>query len=174
MAEKMIKHLLFTYGREVLNPHYVEGGDQPEYVVSEGLGHLGDVIDITRSYDLERGERLDAFYTDEERKQIEAGSYQGLDSPSVYQARLQKAQQAIQPADGEGAQAGVSEMSTEDVAEHISENKLNVQETIALAGDDPDDIEKVLDAESIATEGEPRAGVTKALEARLAAATTGS
>lgn len=169
MAEKMIRHLLYTYGREVPNPFHTEGGNEPETHVVEGLARLGEVVDISRPYDLERGERLGAFYTDEERAAIEDGSYRGADAPSIQQARLETAQQAIQPADGEGV-ADASSMSSEEIADLIEEQKLNVQQTIALAGDDEDSINKVLDAENLATNNEPRSGVVKGLEAKLAEA----
>jgi hypothetical protein len=174
--EKMIKVLLFTYGEEVPNPHYVKNGDQPEYHVVEGLARLGQVVDITRQYDLDRGEKHNAFFTDEEREAIEAGSYSGPDAPSVLEARLKEAQSAIQPADGEGTQGDhdIAGLDADGVADLILEGNdgkgLNVQQTIALAGDDADSINIVLEAESLAAETEPRAGVVKGLEAKLKAA----
>jgi hypothetical protein len=177
MAEKMIKHLLFTYGKLVDNPLYDEEAapDQPKKVMQEGLGRLGEVIDVERPYDLARGEEFGAFFTDEERKAIEEGTYRGVDAPAVMEARLSQERAIITPIEGEGpaGDADVSTMSVEEVAGLIEDRKLNVQQTVDLAGEDPDDIEKVLDAESLATENEPRAGVTKGLEARLAKVTTG-
>jgi hypothetical protein len=175
--EKMIKVLLFTYGREVTNPFYTEGGNESETVVVEGLARLGEVVDVTRPYDLERGERAGAFFSDEERKAVENGTYNGIDSPTVYASRLQTAQAAIQPAEGEGS-VDVNSMSSEELAEYIHEHDLNVKDTIALAGDadDIDTVNKVLDAESQAMQmknADSRTGVTKALEAKLARATSG-
>jgi len=46
-----------------------------------------------------------------------------------------------------------------------------VDSTVALAGDDEESIQKVLDAENIATENEPRKGVLDRLEAKLIAST---
>jgi hypothetical protein len=173
--EKTIKFLLFTYGKEVDNPLYIKGGDQPETVLQEGLARLGETVDITRPYDLARGEELGAFFSDEDVKAIEEGTYRGPDAPAVAQARLAMAQTTIQPIEGEGASANIADMSTEEVAELIKNEKLNVNDTIALADEnDVDSINKVLDAEVIATDSEPRVGVEKGLEAKLSAASANS
>lgn len=183
MAEKMIRALMFTYGREVDNPAYIEGVDgSPEKVVVEGLARLGEVVDVTRPIDLERGERLDAFFTDDQRKEIEAGNYKGPDAPSIYQARLNEARAQAQAIEDESAVPGetpdISEMDAQEIGAYIHENKLNVEKTLALAGDDAnaDTLEKLLDAETHAgqlNEADPRKGVVDGLEAKLAAATTG-
>lgn len=177
MAEKMIRALLFTYGREIDNPLFVEGQDAPARIVVEGLAHLGDVVDISRPYDLMIGEKYDAFFTDEQRAAIEDGTYTGIDAPSIYQARLQAERSKIEPAIGEGT-VDASQLSTEELAEHIQTGNngkpLNVAATIELAGDgdDIDRINKVLDAENMAMQekGGPRSGVVDALEKRLATA----
>jgi hypothetical protein len=179
MAKKMIKHLLFSYGVEEKNPLYHKGGNQPEMIVLEGLARHGDVVDVTRDYDLERGKRLDAFYTDAEKKAIEAGTYKGIDAPALYAKRLGAAQAAVQNIEDEGVggeggrgQIEVDEVSSEQLAEYIKSNKLTVPEVVSLAGEDPDvdRINKILDAENMALDNEPRSGVISALEARLAAA----
>lgn len=175
MAQKMIKVLLFTYTKETDNPFYVEGGDEPEIVLREGLARLGEVHDITRPYDLSRGEELGAFFTDEERKAIEKGEYTGPDAPAVVQARLAQAQteSQVEAASGESLPDTAS-MSAEEIAKLINDRNLNVNDTVDLADEnDVDSINKLLDAENMATENDPRVGVTKALEARLAKATTG-
>jgi hypothetical protein len=177
MAEKMIRFLLFPYGKEVDNPWYTEGSaDQPEKLLKEETAKLGEVHDITRPYDLRRGEELGAFFSDEERQQIEEGTYQGADAPTLVHARRNAAEAIIQPLEGEGVQsADITDKSSEEVAEIIRGGNdgrgLNVNQTVDLADEsDVDSINKVLDAEDLATENEPRAGVTKALEARLARA----
>jgi len=172
MAEKMIRFLQFSYGKVVDNPLYHEGGDQPETLLKEETARVGEVHDITRPYDLARGEELGAFFSDDERKAIEDGSYRGPDAPALVQARRAAAEAVVQPlADESGASADISDMSSEQVADLIVEQKLTVPQTVDLAdASDVDSINKVLDAEDLASENEPRAGVTKALEARLAAA----
>lgn len=59
-----------------------------------------------------------------------------------------------------------SEAGLDEIAAHIEENNLNVDDTVALAGDDPDVAERVLEAErQVATENddEPRKGVEDGL-----------
>lgn len=58
----------------------------------------------------------------------------------------------------------ITEMSVEELAAHIEENKLNVGATVALAGEDADYAQHVLDAENAVTGREPRDGVVKGLE----------
>jgi hypothetical protein len=177
--EKMIKALLFSYGDEQPNPLAGTQG-QPDTVVREGLARLGQVVDVTRPYDLERGERLGAFFSDEDRKAVEEGTYKGVDAPAVATARLAEAQAIIQDTTDDSTPAesrDISGMSAEEVADLIKPEEgkpLNVDETVALADpSDVDSINKVLDAENIASENDPRTGVVKSLEAKLAAATTG-
>jgi len=177
MAEKMIKHLFFTYGEARPNPMYYEGGEEPQEVIVEAIAHLGEVVDIIREYDLNRGEELDAFYTDDEREAIEEGTYAGPDAEVVYSAINSESGMpqvtAQTSAPGQvSAVTPISDMSADEVASLIQERGLNVEETIALAGNDPDQIEKVLDAEDQLDNG-PRKGVTVALDKRLAEATTG-
>lgn len=174
MAEKMIKHLLFSYGSEIDNPMYVEGEEGvPSRVVVEGLASIGSTVDITRQYDLVRGEEYDAFFTDEEKAAIDEGTYDGpllpalqahgyLGGQSAYQG--QSIEQIEAMSGGGGAPIDVASSSAEEIAEFISTNKPNVSETVALAQNDPDLAEKVLDAEVIATESDPRTGVENALE----------
>lgn len=167
MAEKMIKHRLFTWFEEV--PSKVVKG---EMGLVERIAHHGEVVDITNDEYLARGEELDSFYSDADRKAIEDGTYRGFDAEAVYRMRAgQRPVNPIEPADGEGPQ--IQSLDAEELAEYIKENNLNVDATVALVGNDPtlEDIEKVLDAESIATDNDPRKGVTHALEAKMAAVT---
>jgi hypothetical protein len=180
MAEtKMIKHLMFTYGKEVDNPLYIEGGDQPQKVLQEGLGRLGEEVELTRDYDIQRGEELGAFFTDEQVEAIKDGSYRGPDAPQVVAARLQAARQVQQEEEDEETQKALEEgdasgLSVEQLAEKIQSESLNVNDTIDLADEsDVNSINKVLDAENMATNNEPRQGVVRGLEARLAKASEG-
>jgi len=173
MAKKIIKHLLYTYFDEVPN-QAVPGA----IALQEQLGRLGEERDITRDVDLQRGEELGAFYTDEEAKAIEDGTYDGPDAEALSMARSGTVPTpTIQPADGE--HGDIASMDTEALAALIAPSEfgeegkdLTVDETVALAGDgsDPDLINKVLDAENMATNNEPRKGVQDRLEAKLAAA----
>lgn len=165
MAEKMIKHLMFTYFAPAPNRVQIGGDD----VLVERIARLGEVVDIEDEVSLQRGEELGSFFTDEERKAVEDGTYNGEDSEAVYRAvEGVRPVNPIQPVEGEGAQT--EGMSTEDLGEYIRENRLNVEDTVALAKDgDEDSINKVYDAENIATDNDPRKGVTDALDKKLAA-----
>lgn len=177
--EKMIKHLFFTYGKSVPNPLYHEGSeDQPKDIIVEGIGRLGQVVEIEREYDLNRGEELDAFYTDDERQAIEEGTYSGDDAEVVLSAiasesGLPTVTTGVPTATG-GVEAvtPIADMSDEEIAAMIQRDNLNVDQTIALAGNDPEQMEKVLDAEDLLENG-PRKGVTSVLEKKIADATTG-
>jgi hypothetical protein len=173
MAQKIIKHRLFTWFEVTPNPVDPGGPD----VLTERINIAGDDVDITNEDYVKRGEELDAFFTDEEADQVRAGTYNGPGAEQVYYLR-QGAQTAphnlprqIGPADGE--HGDTASMSSEELADYINEHKLNVDQTVALAGDDLESIEKVLDAENLATDNDPRKGVTDRLEAKMNAATTG-
>jgi len=169
MTQKIIKHRLFTWFEVTPNPVDPSGPD----VLTERINIAGDDVDITNEDYVKRGEDLDAFYTDEEADEIRAGTYAGSDADQVYYLRNRgntapRAQGQIQPADGEAGNPG--EMSVDEMADYIKDHKLNVEQTVALAGDDLESIEKVLDAENLATDNEPRRGVVDRLEAKMSAA----
>jgi len=180
MAEtKMIRHLMFTYGKEVDNPLYIEGGDQPEKVLQEGIARLGEEVELTRQYDINRGNELGSFFSDEQAQAIKDGEYRGVDAPQVVAARLQVARMEQEQEEEEETQKALEEgdassLSVEQLSEKIQNESLTVQETIDLAdSSDINSINKVLDAENMATNNEPRVGVTRGLEAQLASATEG-
>lgn len=189
--EKQIKFRLF---------HYYE--EREDGVLVERHAEMGQVVDIPRKEDVERGDRLGAFYSDEERKAIADGSFDGSGAPFLRDRGLIGPQDrspefpggrmesgevdAAVTGDGEfgrTAEAGaggsgqpsadIDGKSAEEIAELINSQKLTVQQTVDLAGGDPDLAEVVLDAESLATNNEPRKGVQDALESMIARATTG-
>jgi hypothetical protein len=169
MAQKIIKHRLFTWFEVTPNPVDPSGPD----VLTERINIAGDDVDITNEDYVKRGESLDAFYTDEEADEIRAGTYAGSDADQLYYLRSGgqtaprvTAQGQITAASGESTES----MTAEELADHIRDNKLNVEQTVALAGDDLESIEKVLDAENLATDNEPRRGVVDRLEAKMSAA----
>jgi len=135
---RVVKHLLF--GVVSLTGQ----DDQGRAVPPERLFQRGQEIppELLDDYNLERGERLGSFFTDEELEAIE--------NPSAAEA-------------GEGEAAEFSEMGESELAEYIQENRPNVHETIALAGGDPEVAARVLEAEELATDGDSRAGVVKGL-----------
>lgn len=169
MALKIIKHRLFHWFEEV-DSSVVPG--ERGYV--ERLNHLGEEVDVTNPAYLKRGEDLDAFYTDDEAKAIKAGSYRGDDAGIVYNSRqnLGIQQSPMNAPTPDSPEADPSTMDAVALAEFITQNRLNAEQTVALAGDDEDSINKVLDAENIATNNEPRKSVIEPLERKLTDATT--
>jgi hypothetical protein len=167
--KRVIKHRLFTWFEESDSP--IGPGHEP--VFTERIAHFGDDVELNDAA-IKRGEELDAFFSDKDAKAIREGTYTGQHAALLDQfaGRAAKPQSIIQPADGEGPQT--ADMSSEELGEYINENKLTVDETVALATDgDTDSIEKVYDAEEHAArlrDNEPRAGVTDKLDKMLQAA----
>ena len=73
--KKMIKFRAFHYYLEVPAPGMVGG----PMMLAEQQAYFGDTVDIEREEDLARGEKLGAFYSDKEIKQIKEGKYRGPD-----------------------------------------------------------------------------------------------
>jgi hypothetical protein len=100
-----------------------------------------------------KGEESHAFYTTEERARIESGG-----NPDV-------------PMLTAGSNADdVSALGEYELSEYIKGanpdgKELTVNETVALAGNDKDLAHRLLQAENIATDGEPRKGVEAGLTA---------
>jgi len=172
--KKIIKVRLYTWFEDV-DSHVAPG----EMSRVERINHFGDDVDITDDTSLKRGEDLDAFFTDAEAKDIRKGKY-----PEGYEALLAQARGEALPSqptgaaevEGEGPQTG--DLSSTELGDYIVENKLNVDDTVALATEgDTGSIERVYDAEEHAArtkDGEPRKGVTDRLDAMLAAANDAS
>jgi len=165
MPEVIVKHRLITWFRNepsAVNPD--------ETVRLEKINTIGEKVDIDDESSYNRLVELDAVYTDETVQEIEDETFKGEGAAAVYAARGVTASPPplIEAAEGEGRQ--VDDLSVEELAEYITANSLTVDETVSLAGDDVDSINRVLDAENLATDNDPRKGVEKALEAKLAAA----
>ena len=171
MAEKIIKARLFTWFEETDSP--IQPG---QTVLTERIAMHGQKVDITNDAFVKRGEELGAFYTDEEARQIEDGTYRGFDHVALSNARAGIVPTSnIEPIEGEGP-GDISSLTTDEVAELISEGNggrgLTVSQTLALLPPTPDvdTINKLYDAETQASGNEPRKGVTDSLDAKLAAA----
>lgn len=80
-----------------------------------------------------------------------------------HQARVEAHAQSGD-ADVVNVDAAAGSSSVADLAEWLKEAKPNVDDTVALAEDDPELAQKVLDAETAATGGKPRQGVVDKLE----------
>jgi len=141
---RVVKHLLFPYFEET------ESDSMPGVnVFAERVAKRGQVISVDeiREADLKKGERLGSFFNDEELAEMERIADSGGNPMEV------------------NTTFDASEMGEHEIAEHIEENKLSVQDTVALAGSDPDTAQRVLEAESIAQGGDSRKGVVAGLEA---------
>jgi hypothetical protein len=86
-------------------------------------------------------------------------------------AELEQRERALSGAPAASGEADVSSMGAHELAEYINgansgEKKLTVDETLALVPDgDKDFANRLLEAENIATEGDPRTGVEVGLTA---------
>jgi hypothetical protein len=168
--EKTIKFRLFHYYVEQPNMADPQGNN----VLVEKFASLGQTVDIPRQEDLQRGEELGAFFSDEEAEAIANGTFQGPTRDIVYRSRsgVIPAQISEEGGSASSGEINVKSASSDELGEYIRENKLTVQDVKDLVPDDADTelLEKVWDAESYATDNEPRKGVTDFLDARLAAA----
>lgn len=59
----------------------------------------------------------------------------------------------------------ISSMSDDELSKFLEEREPNEGDTVAMAGDDPELAERLLSAESAATGGSPRKGVSERLQA---------
>jgi len=140
---RTIKALLFPWMVETESPMF-----PGETILAERTASQGEEVTVEElgPLALEKGERLGAFYTDAE-----------------LEAMQEAAAEAEAPAEVEADNPGA--MSADELADYIEEHHPNVDQTIALANNDPEQAQKVLDAETQATGGVPRAGVEKGLAA---------
>lgn len=134
---RTVKFLLYT---TVPDPSKMKPG---EVVPNEVLYRQGTEIPLDQidDYNLRRGETLGAFFTDAE-----------LDVATEPKGEQQEAQ-------------NFSEMGEVELAEYIRENKPNVGDTVDMAGGDVDTAKRLLEAEHMATDGDPRSGVINGLNA---------
>lgn len=162
--EVMIKYRLFHYYEEK------EVGDGTgRIVLIEKMARFGQVVDIPRDEDIDRGEELDAFYTDEEREAIESGAFRG---PSWQELRSNAGTMEASPEAAAAGEPLAEDADAETIADHILENKLTVPQTVELAGNDPEKAKLVLEAESMVAESreaDMRSGVESGLQAVIEA-----
>jgi hypothetical protein len=138
--ERVVKFLQFPYMTLEASPA-LAGVE----VLVEKVAYTGDTVfvDELGPMYLEKGERLGAFYTTAELDAMEEGG---------------------DVTTGEVAPADFSEMGAHELAEYIEKNQPNVSDTIALAGNDADAAKRVLEAENIVTDNDPRKGVVDGLQ----------
>jgi len=130
MAEFIIKHLQFPYEVPVLGPDGVQLKDHAGNALFRRVeGQRGENHDIPLERDIERGLRLGAFETEEEKAE------------------------AKPPVHG----------TIEELSEYIKSDHPTISELLNMTGGDPDLAERVLEAETLATAGNPRRGLVAAV-----------
>lgn len=170
--KRRIKFRLFHY--------YEERTTLGQPTLVEKQAFFGQVVEIPREEDIARGEELGAFYTNKEEKQIQDGTYRGPDwetlaagpmvpafTPEEEAARAGTSMEVPSPEIEEIAGNGefdAANASSEEIAEHIKSEGLTVPQTVDLAGGNADLAEKIIEAENMASENDPRAGVIGAME----------
>lgn len=180
LTERIVRYRQITYWDEVENQAQPNG--DPVFI--ERIASKGEVVQLRPQDE----QRLDAqpyggaLYTPEEQSAIEDGTYSGFDADHLALVRAQGHTQGPAPppeqrqltaAPGEAQDIGnegpqTEGLSIDELAEYIRENDLTPDQTVALAGDDPDSINRVLDAETQATDNDPRQEVVGRLESKLA------
>lgn len=150
--EKTIKHKVFTYMVESkgLKPDGTLGD-----ILVERQARRGDTVDIPLDFEVNRGEELGAFYTDEELEAIASG-----DSPQAT------------PADAATPAIDLATAEDDDVQLWLSgqggSTKPSVPQVLNAVNAVPEEsrveaAQKVIDAEE-AREGEPRSTLVDPLE----------
>lgn len=142
--DRMIRVLSFLYTVEVETP------DGMANVIEAREAKRNDVVTLEQIGLIaqQKGEKDHSFYTTDERELVEAGR---------------------NPDETSTATSGdVSDMGEFELSEYIkganpTGKELTVNETVALAGTDKDLAHRLLQAENIATDGEPRKGVEAGL-----------
>lgn len=126
MAEREIKIRSFTWREEIENPVTGKVG-----AVTRQAAY-GSVVDLP-DHAIERGEALNAFFTDEDRAE----------------------------ADATEDETYLQDMDDEELAEWVSSS--TIPQVVNAANDDPDLAQRLLDAENAATGNDPRNGLVEGL-----------
>jgi len=139
--DRIVRALRFIYTVQVEDPSGAKTIDTREAFAGETvtLEQIGLIAQM-------KGESSHSFFTTEERERIEAGA--NPDEP-------------LSPGEG----GDLSSLGEYELAEYIKSENLTVQQTVDLAGTDKDLAHRLLQAENIATDGEPRKGVEAGLTA---------
>lgn len=173
-AGRVVRHLSTAYFSPFVGP---DGTNQ----VLVRTARRGDVIDPDQlaKGEIKRLEGLGALLPEGSEPQDAAREqeaildlYRGQRGDVEAHARaMQRAHQAQAAQDTSGGIVDVSTGASDDVpgsipaiADHITANKLTVDDTVALAGNDPEQAKRVLEAERLASGGSPRAGVEAGLQ----------
>lgn len=152
MAQRTIKHKIFTYHVETKG---MKADGTLGNILVERQARRGEEVDIPLAHEVEAGDNLNAFYTEEELKAIASGSSPQATTADTPKAGINLAEASEDDIqlwlDGQG---GSSKPSVPQVLNAVN----------SVSDDDRKEAaRKVLDAEQ-AREGEPRATLVGPLE----------
>lgn len=175
-TDRIVRHLSIAY----FTPTLSADGNKSVLVRTARRGESIDASKLAEG-ELDRLEELHALLpagskpqdVEEEREAIldvyrgQRGDVEAL-SRAMERARVQGPAVAA-PAGGivdvSGGDAGLGQQpNVGSLADHITVNKLTVDDTVALANDDAAAARRVLEAERLASGGSPRAGVEQGLQ----------
>jgi hypothetical protein len=173
-AGRVVRHLSALYFIPKVNPD-----GQPAMLIKTAV--RGEVIDTSKLApgESERLEELGAFLPEGCEPEDVIREQEALSD--VYrgqrgdQEALSRANQRAGTAVTQGPDGGIVDVSGQGqsepapeggakLADFITDRKLTVDDTVALAGDDPAKAKRVLEAERLASGGSPRAGVESRLQ----------
>lgn len=156
--EVTIKHGVFWYHAPELQ---VINGEEKEILVQK-LAFNGDTVTLTRASDIERGDQHGAFYTEDELNKLNLGA---SGTPALAAGTAAEESQANEP-------PVLEDLDDEDIVDWLmgtgmfdSRKKPTADEVVAAVGDDPDQAQRVLDAEEQAQGDKgPRVSVEERLQ----------
>ncbi len=151
MAEQTIKHLQFWYMQETPIP------GSEDTVMVERIGRRGETVEITEDNDLQRGEEQDAFMSDEEKQAFE-------NEADPFAVEQSEEASAAAPAELQAGEFDWENASAEDMADHMEENNMTVNQVLDVAHANPEKIDEILEAENIVTGDSPRKGVVEGIQ----------
>lgn len=137
MAEKTIKHLQFWYNK----PLKRDG----RTVTAEQIAYQGDTVDITDAEDLARGEDNGAFYTE-----AELAAFAGEAAPE-------------EATGGNVERPDFATASVDDIADWMEDSDATIPDVLEIANNDPELVNKLLEAENKIRSGDPRKGLVEGL-----------
>lgn len=176
-AGRVVRHLSIAYFEPALS---ADG----QKTVLVRTARRGDVIDpdTLAQGEIDRLEGLGALLPDgarpedaEQERLAVLDLYRGQRGDTeAMQRAMERARSQSEPTALQDSTGGIVDVSGQDasggnlpapaaLADHISANKLTVDDTVALAQSDPERARRVMEAERLASGGNPRQGVESGL-----------
>lgn len=152
MAERTVKHLSIRYWEEAEHPFQVSSETgRPLKTLQLRTAQFGEKVNIERKEDLKRLEHYGAIATQEEQDELDAVA----DQTALEQLGAESS--------GDESDGELSGKTTEELGEWIRENGPTVNDLLQAANDDPDLAERLIDAENLATNNDPRTTLIEGL-----------